>query len=303
MNYFVLMAQANALLFLFLLLGVVIKRLGVVTDDGQKGILSLSLNVALPAMIFMSFDMPVTPELLRNGGLAILLGAIVKITMFFLGKLLWGKKAPFARQAVLRACVLIPNTGMAGLPLVYAVFGQEALFYAALYMVPQRFTTWSLGVSLFRPKGSKSAIRDLLLNPGIAAVWAGLIYMLLPVHLPAFLLEGIDVIGATAAPLAIISVGCILAEVNIKTALEKDVLFLTAIRLLAIPLLVFLAFSPFSIPPTLLVSAVILSAMPVGLNVVLFAKQWDGDYVFAAKCLFVSSVLSLLSLPLLTLLF
>ena len=109
-------------------------------------------------------------------------------------------------------------------------------------------------------------------------------------------------VGATAPPLSLIVVGCMLAEVDFRRLLDKTVLLLSGVRLIVIPLVVMLLLRPLGLEFIVVAVCVVLYGMPVGVNSVLFAKKWDNNYIFAARCIFVTSALSIVTAPLLTLL-
>lgn len=301
MEYFSPMLHSQMVLFLYLTIGVVIRRKNVISEEALKGLVSFVLTVALPLMIFASFDMELTPELMRNGGIVLLIATTVTVLMIPFGKLLWRKYEP-RKKAVLEFSTLMPNAGFAGIPLVYAVFGPQAVFFASLLLMPQRAITWSAASVIFRQSKEKVSIKQILLLPGNLAVFIGIFYMLLPFSLPSALAQVVLTVGQTAPPLSMIAVGCMLAELNLKQLCDKASLYLSAVRLVVIPVALLFVLRPFGLDFIVVASIVVLFAMPAGVNTALFARQWDGDYIFATRCIFVSSALSIVTAPLLTLL-
>jgi len=302
LEYFFPMLHSQTVFFLYLAIGFIIRRKNVVSEEAIKGLVNFILVVALPMMIFSAFDLQMTPELMFNGFTVVMISTVITILMIPFGKFLWRRADP-DKQAVLEFGTLMPNAGFAGIPLVYAVFGNEAVFFASLFLIPQRSITWSAAISIFsRSEGKKPTWKQLIFIPGNIAVFIGLAYMLLPITLPSVLTDVARSIGTTAPPLSMVAVGCMLAEVNLRQIFDKAVLMLSAMRLIIIPIAVLLILRPFGFDFMVLATSVVLFAMPVGVNSVLLAKQWNGDYLFATRCIFVTSAFSILTAPFLTLL-
>jgi predicted permease len=111
--------------------------------------------------------------------------------------------------------------------------------------------------------------------------------------------EAIANIGNTVSPISMIVVGAILADVNIKTIFEKSVFYIAGVRLLLLPLLTIGIISVFNLDPTISGVALVLTAMPVGTTTALLAAKYNADVDFASKCVFVTTMLSLITVPLL----
>ena len=302
MDYFFPLLQSQTVLFLYLAIGLLIRRKNVVSEEAIKGIVNFIITVALPCMVFaVFFDLSLTRGLMVNGLVIVIVSTVVTLSMIPLGNFLW-RKAESQKQAVLKYGTLMPNAGFAGIPLVYAVFGPEAVFFALLYLMPHRVITFPSAMVIFEQVREKRSRKDIFLVPGNIAILLGIVYLLLPFSLPAVLEQTVQTLGTTAPPLSLVAVGCMLAEVDFRRLFDKAVLQLCAVRLILIPLGVLLVLRPFDFDFIIVATAVILMAMPTGVNTVLFAKQWGGDYLFAARCIFLTSLLSVLTVPLLALL-
>ncbi len=97
-------------------------------------------------------------------------------------------------------------------------------------------------------------------------------------------------------------IGAILADADIKTMFSKDVLYFTFWRLLGLPLLVWGILMPFHMDKLLVSICVIMSGMPAGSTTSILADQYGGDSMFASQMTFVSTLLSIVTIPLLGLL-
>jgi len=97
-----------------------------------------------------------------------------------------------------------------------------------------------------------------------------------------------------------IVIGMVVADIPIKTVVNKDTLFLSAIRLIILPVSLLIILKLLHVDPILAGVSVMLTAMPVGVNTPIIAQKYGGDHVFASKCVLLSTALSLITIPLLS---
>ena len=162
---------------------------------------------------------------------------------------------------------------------------------------------WTAGISLFTETDRKTKWKNVLLNPNIIAVELGLLRSILHIKLPYTIDYAIENIGNCITPLSMIIVGSILADVNIKTIFEKSVFFISGVRLVLLPLLAFAILSVFQMNSTVSGVTMLLTSMPVGTTTALLAAKYNADADFATKCVFVTTLLSLITVPVLMVLF
>lgn len=300
MENFLMMVRIQAVLLIYLLVGVYARRKNIITENSQQSFIDFLIRIALPCMVFESFNQELTAEQLLSASLILVVAFAVSLFSLLLGKVLF-RHYPARRKSILRYGALISNSGFAGLPLVESAYGGLGLFYASVFIIPNRIFMWSAGISLFTQADFKSRIKNILLNPGIIAVFLGIFRMLTRFPFPDFADTAIKSIGNCTASLSMIVVGTILADIPPKSVFDRDAFWLSFIRLLALPgfTLILLKMANFDITATAV--AVILTAMPVGTTTALLGKKYHADAEFASKCVFVSTALSLVTVPVLTL--
>lgn len=255
----------------------------------------------MPCMIFQSFNRNLTLEMLSQAMVLVLVGFGIGIVSIILGKVLY-RNYGREKRSIMQYATLVNNAGFAGLPMTEGIFGDLGLFYASIAIIPNRIYMWSAGISLFTETELKQRIKNIALNPNIIAVWLGLLRALLGLELPTALDKGLSNMGAIVAPLSMIIVGAILADVELKTLFDKDVLFLSLIRLVVLPVLVGLVLKLLPIDSVASGVSLILTSMPAGTTTALMAAKYGADVKFASKCVFVTTVLSLVTVPLMMLL-
>lgn len=205
---------------------------------------------------------------------------------------------------VMRFMLVFSNLGFMGIPVAGAVFGPESIFYVSIFNLTFSILLFSVGVLMLRPDMGKYLDPKLFLNTGLIASVAGLILFVLQVHIPSPFADVFTLLGSTTTPpLAMVVVGALLATLPIEGIFtDKKIWAITLLRLCVIPIAVFLVLRPFVEGPFLLGVPVLLAAMPVAANAVMLAEEYHVDSTLASKGVFLTTILSLVTLPLITLL-
>ena len=199
---------------------------------------------------------------------------------------------------------MFSNAGNAGMPIVASVFGSEGVFYASFYLLPVRILIWTAGISLFVDEQDfRKKLIMLLKTPSVTVVFLGIALMFMPFELPRVLSTAIKNIGDMTGPLSMMIIGAALGESDLRSAFEKDAFILTAVRLVILPVVFMELLRLAGVEAILWEVTVVLIAMPAAANTEIFAEMYGKDYLFAARCVVVSTIISLVSVPVLTLLF
>ena len=140
-----------------------------------------------------------------------------------------------------------------------------------------------------------------MLNPGIIAVEVGLIRMILQIPLPHFVDSAVDNLGACTSPLAMALVGAILADVPLKTVFDPKSFYLVAVRQFLLPGICLVALRLLGMDPLTIGVSVVITGMPIGSTTAILAQKYGADAKFASKCVFISTLTSLVTVPILTL--
>ena len=303
MNVFERMLNTQALMFIYVLVGIIMAKTGILKHEGRSSFINLLLDITLPCMILNSFNVETGTEELIAAGEIMLLSVVCVFIAWVTGKIFW-RNQPVARKAVLEFSTLFSNAGNAGMPIVASVFGTEGVFFASFYLLPVRILIWTVGLSLFvDEKDFRKRIMILLKTPSLVVVFVGIALMFAPFKLPAVLSTAVRNIGDMTGPVSMMIIGAALGESNIREALDVDAFKLTFVRLVVQPLIFLFLFRTLGVKTILWQVVVTLTAMPAAANTEIIAEMYGKDYTFAARCVVVSTVVSLFSVPVLTLLF
>ena len=300
MEFIFKMLNLQIMLFILMAVGIVVKKVGIITTQNRKSFSNLLINVILPCNIVNSFlsGIEISSELFKNCLLAVILSAAIQIFVTFANKLLF-KGVREERKNVMSYGMICSNSSFIGLPVAESLYGSMGVLYTSLFQIPVRFTMWTAGLALFTDVDRKSAFKKLAKHPCIIAIFVGFILMLLPISLPEVMLSTISSISKCTTPISMFVIGAILADADIKTMFSKDVLYFTFLRLVGLPLFIWLVLKPFHLNSLLVSVCVIMSGMPAGSTTSILADQYGGDSMFASQMTFVSTLLSIVTIPIL----
>ena len=200
------------------------------------------------------------------------------------------------QKGVWRYALAFPNVGFIGYPVAVALFGDGALFYAAILALPFNLLSYSLGPLLLA--GAARFRWKQLFTPCIVASVLGLVLALTRLRPPALVGEMLDFVGDITVPLSLLVVGSLLAGMSAGQVLRSPKLWLlTAIRLLLLPVALCLVLRALGIDSLVLGIAVTQMAMPVAVNGTLLSMEYGGDTECMAQITFLTTAASIVTIP------
>lgn len=303
MSVFDRMLNTQALMFIYVVTGIIMAKTKILKHEGRSSFINLLLDITLPCMILNSFNVEISINELISAVKIMIISSVVIFISWLMAKVLWRKKS-VNRRAVLDFSTMFSNAGNAGMPIVASVFGSEGVFYASFYLLPVRILIWTAGISLFVDEQDfRKKLIMLLKTPSVTVVFLGIALMFMPFELPRVLSTAIKNIGDMTGPLSMMIIGAALGESDLRSAFEADAFILTAVRLVILPVVFMELLRLAGVEAILWEVTVVLIAMPAAANTEIFAEMYGKDYLFAARCVVVSTIISLVSVPVLTLLF
>ena len=289
----------NMQLMMFLLVGVgfYARKRGIVNIEGRMNMIDLCLYITLPFNVLYSFLRKWDWDLFIACGMILLLSVGFNAISVFFSAILYKKKEEQKRKT-LKYGTIISNSGFLGNPMVEGIYGSDGLLYAALFMLPVRVVMWTLGIAVFLKDRKEKLWKNILTHPCIVAIYLGAFVMLSGLQLPVFVEKTIMGISNCNTPLSMMLIGMMLAEVKPKGLIDKTMVFYVAIRLLIIPAVVFAITAYLPIDAMLRGITVIMAGMPAPITTALLSAKYGGDEKYATGMIFLSTIVSLITLPL-----
>lgn len=290
-------------LFLMMFLGYILYKVHIMTDAFNQQVTKLILNVTTPCLILSSV-LDESAELApRTIAVTFLVAVLMYVLLPVFSKLItFILRAPEDQQGIYDFMGVYANVGYMGFPIIASLYGSSALLITAIFNIVFNISGYSIGVlTICRGSGEKAAMTPKkLLSPGIILSCLSVVIYLAQIRFPMPLTNAISSIGSLTTPLAMLMIGATLAKMNFREMIgEKRIYGFTLLRQIVFPLLCW-PFLKFFIHDTLLLAVTfLLLIMPVGNISVLFATNYNLDAKLAAKGVFVTTLLSIVSIPLL----
>lgn len=294
--------EKMVLLVMLLALGYLCARLKLVGPEFNKGLSKLVINVFLAGMILSSV---INKKLEMTGGdvafglLMMTFSMLICLGIGWLSPTLLRIKD--GDKGMYRLLAAFMNNGFVGFPLVAAVYGENAVFFASLSNIPFNLLLYTVGVMLLQrgDKSTKFSIKSVINVPIVATLIAFVIFIF-EIPMPKLVDDVADTISAATVPLSMMCVGLSLGSVSLKEALLQPRLYgISLVRLLICPLAVWLVLRIFITNPVILGTIVILTACPSAILCTILGIQYGRDGVESSEAIFISTMLSMITIPLL----
>lgn len=297
-----------AIMFIIMAIGILCYKKKMLSESVGAELSRFLMLVVNPCVILHAFHIEYDPSLAK--------GLIISATLAFLSNIigviiatLFIKKNPEKGEYIVeRFAIVFSNCGFMGIPLIQAVVGDIGVFYASTYVAVFNLFTWTYGVSLMKGKMNGRDILNVLKSAPIISIVIGLIIFLFSIKLPSVISQPINFLAAVNTPLAMIVTGIYLARTSLADALKNIRIFaVSALRLVAIPVVMLVIFmfikAENELFEALLIANIIATACPTASSTLMMSRMYEKNAEYASMIITVSTVLSILTIPLIMLLF
>lgn len=284
-------------LFLIMLLGVYGSKRNIITDEINRGLTEILLKITLPLMIVSSFvftfDESMEKNITKTFIYAFLTFVIVAIISYLFLIPIKSKK-----RKILQFANVFSNCGFIGFPIMESIYGFEGVIYTSIFNMYFAIFTWTYGIMIFTGKVTLKEIKKVLLNPCVIAVYLGVFIMKFNIQVPVVIYSTIKIVGSMTSPLSMIIVGVILSKANIKENLKDWTIYYgSIIKLLIIPILLYLITLIINDNSKVANTMLILSAMPAAAMTSILAENFNKEKEYAAVIVFFTTLISLITFP------
>ena len=287
------------ILFIFALTGFVLCKSKLVNADKTQLLSTLEVYVFLPCVAFNTFSQRFTVAYLQEKYPVLLISLCLLILLVIGSKLLAHIMVKDSYQRlVYRYSLTIPNYGYIGYALAQSVFGSDTLLDMMIFTLPMAVYTHSAGYAMLTNRNSGKELLKKVLNPTIIATFLGAIVGITGLTVPGLLTDAVQKAAACMSPISMLLIGMVISQYNLKELIShKPAYLICALRLVLIPAAAFallkLTHLDLAIAP-----AILTYAMPCGANTIVFAKITGQDCKTGASFTLISTVLSLITIPL-----
>lgn len=293
-------------LFILMGAGFAFGRMKIIEGPAVRTLSTLIIKATLPALIVVSLQKPFSRELLKDSAMTLAVATgfyLFIIALSLLAVRLLG--TPKRQAGPFVFALSFSNAAFIGFPVVSSILGPSALFLTSIHNILFNVLAFSAGIVIMS-RSAEGAHRPLplsrILNANVIASFAGFTLFLLSVRLPQALFVPLEMLGSLTTPLAMITTGAMLARTPMRSVVgDWRVYAVTALRLAAWPALVALVVRFLPVSRELALITVIIAAMPAASNTSLIAEVYGGDTDTASATVFLTTLLSVASIPVLAL--
>ena len=288
------------ILFTVVLLGALARKLHLMNDAFDALLSKLVMTVALPGMILNSV---LSNTNLPDSNTILMLLVCSTVLYFFICLFAWVfvrvvyRGVPKPAQGAHAYLISFGNTGFIGFAVLGAIMGNDAVLYGAVYNIPYNVFMFSVGMLFIASTGTEGvaakkplkeqvkAIGKQLVSPCLISCFIAMFLALFGVTDSGYIGQTCNLLGQMTVPAAMLVIGSTLAK-----------------RLAGVPLLIFFIGGIFIHDPYILAVIVIESAMPAASSGIMMCLAYGGDTMTMSRGTFITTILSIVTLPLLALL-
>ena len=284
-----------AIMALLAAVGVYLSRKGFLSPQGTKDLGAILLRVIIPCVIVKSYITEFSRERLLELALSAGLALIGFILAMVISYLVSGK-----RRRLENFAASFCNAGFIGIPLAQAIIGEEGVFYIAASVALLNLFQWTYGVYIMADRKDAISAKTIAKNPVVIAIVIGVVLFVSQIPVPGIVTSTLGYIAGMNTPIAMILMGTYLAKLPLKKLLDKRAYGCVLFRLVIIPAVILLVFWVLPVSNAdIALAAFLAAATPVGANICVFAQQYDCDYEFSVVTVCLSTLLSVITVPLL----
>ena len=284
-----------AIMALLMAVGILLSRRGFLSPQGTKDLGAILLRIIIPCVIVKSYITTYSRERLLELALSAGLALVAFILAMGIAYLVYGK-----RRRIENFAAAFCNAGFIGIPLAQAVIGDEGVFYMAASVALLNLFQWTYGVYIMTDRKDSIRAKTIVKNPVVIAIVVGIALFLSRLPVPGILTSTLGYIAGMNTPVAMILMGTYMAKLPWRKLLDKRAYGCVLLRLVVIPAVVLAVFWALPISnQNVALAAYLAAATPVGANICVFAQQYDCDYEFSVVTVCLSTLLSVITVPLL----
>lgn len=287
-----------AILLILISLGFILTKCKLLNEQGAKGMTNVVLYLVIPCVMINAFS---NYSFSKSAVKTLVLGIIIVLllhALFIIISLVFLRDKDIATKKVIQFGAIFSNCGFMSLPLQEAILGKSGLFLGVIYVAVFNLLTWTYGLVLMSGDKKQLSFKKIITNPGIIGFLLGLLLFFLSVTLPQVIAKPIAYVSALNTPLPMLIIGYYIANSNLLDALkDKKCMLCVAFKLAIIPTAGLASMYLFGVRGDMLVAMTIASSAPIAAINTMFSEKFSANTKLSASAVSISTVLSLITMP------
>ena len=290
------------ILFFIMALGYLAGKTGIMSTQGNKPLSKLINCITNPCNVLYSAICTEhtlsNREVLGIVGIAVAVYAALILLAQAVPPLL---RVPREQSGQYKFMIIFSNIGYMGIPVISAIYGPSAVFEIAIFIMIFNVLAYTYGIYLICGGHRDSGFRAKdLLTPMTITALSSLVLYFLNVRAPSVIANTLNTVRSMTTPGAMLIIGCALSSVPIRDIFSNWRLYIiAALKLLVVPVAGYFVLRPLISNQLVLGVVVAVLGMPIASNFTMLSAQYDRDQKLAASAVFITTLLSVVSIPLL----
>lgn len=294
-----ILTVAEFVLILFVLIGIgfVCNKIKLISGKTVKEMTNFVLYIVAPCVIINSYQREFDEKMLKGLLITLAASAASFAVTILLAHLLVRDKDKM-KEKTLRFGTVFSNCGFMSLPLQQVILGDIGVFYGTTYIMIFQLVLWTYGVVVMSGDTKNISVKKILLNPGVTSSVVGVLFFVFSITLPPVIHEPMKHLAALNTPVPMVIVGFHLADASLKL---KGFSTYVAIflRHIVSPVILLGALLLLKTDPAITTACVIAASSPVAAMTTMFSEKFDGDTPLSATMVSVSTILAIITMPIL----
>lgn len=298
LDNFLTIGQQVLVLFILIAVGFVCGKKGVITEHASKVMTDIVLYAVTPCVMISAFQRDFSMEMLGQVGVAALTAAVILGVSIVLCRLVF-RGRDVSRRKVLQFAVIFSNCGFMSLPLQKQLLGDDGWFFGSIFVAVFNIIVWTYGLVDMSGDKKQLSIKKIALNPGIIGAVAAVILFILPFQLPPVIAQPITHLSNLNTPVPMLIIGYYLSKADFRKAFtDKGAYLASLFRLIIIPFAAAFAMLALRMDKTMIIAFTIACSAPTAATTTMFAAKFNRDVELSVSVVTLTTVLSLITMPL-----
>lgn len=291
------------IIFVLMAVGFVCSKARLINEKGTRQMTDVLLLIVMPCVLIKAYQKEFSKELIFGLLMSALFALVIHIIGIVISTLIF-KKEESLRYRINIFSSVYSNCGFMAIPLLNAAVGTDGVFYGSAYLAVFTILNWTHGICLYSGSLKEISVKKIITNPGIIGTTIAIISFVMGIKLPYVLEESVSYLAGLNTPLAMIVTGAYLTRVDFKKALKNVSIYLVSLlRLVVVPIIAVVVAKIINIDALIAKSVLISAACPTAAIAALFATKYELDSTYAAEVVSITTILSVVTIPLVLMLF
>lgn len=307
MKTFIAALGAVAVMLAVAVPGFILKKKKMVGDDCMPSLSKILLYVCQPCLSIYTFKKATfSVQMLGSIGIFALLALLVQILMLGIAFLLFRKRIKNPLYRIMTIACSLGNCAFFGIPILEALFPETAaglLIYTSVYAIIMNVIGWTLGAAIISQNLKYVSVKKIFCNPAMFSLLIAIPFFIFEIPLPQSVDSMVDIIGRMSTPISMLIMGMRLATTNFKQMFTTKQIYISiAMKQFLMPIIALLMIAFLPADGGMKAALYIICCCPVASVVLNFSEILGEGQKEAASTVLLSTILSILTLPIMTLL-